>query len=515
MDTTSNRSAAPATSENAAEPGTTPRLSGKLGVGSISLMIIAGAAPLCVVGGPMVLGLALGNGAGLPIGYVATLVVLLLFVVGFTTMTPFVRSAGAFYSYVHAGLGRAAGIGTGYLAMLSYTCIFIGLFILFGTGVDALVKSYGGPALPWWLWAGVGLALTSYLGYRDVELSGKVLGVLLVAEVSIVLALNLWIVARGAGPEGLSTGMFSLKTIFSGAPGVGLIFAVLSFIGIEAAAVFRDEARDPARTVRRATVISVIVVGIFYTFTSWAVISGVGDSRVVQAATADPEGLFSSVALQYLGRVGADGDGRPGRDALGLDDRRASAVRGHGRDAEFDDFSNERHRVRRHLGRGVLALRARQRHEWVNTARRRQRRRYVHLRDVPFRLGYVESLCRYLHFGCGCPHRYFRERLARHRVWYRVDFGGRRLRWWCAMRGRFGRRRHELHRHDDGGGDDVLADRAGQAGAAVERRQRGQERGGAGRRRGRPRRCGTAPPCPSSRPGSWSSGRSGESVGSA
>ncbi|MFL0239542.1 APC family permease [Mycobacterium sp. SMC-17] len=306
MDTTANGSTAPATSENATEPGTTPRLSGKLGVGSISLMIIAGAAPLCVVGGPMVLGLALGNGAGLPIGYVATLVVLLLFVIGFTTMTPFVRSAGAFYSYVHAGLGRAAGIGTGYLAMLSYTCIFIGLFILFGTGVDALVKSYGGPASPWWLWAGVGLALTLFLGYRDVELSGKVLGVLLVAEVSIVLALDFWIVARGGGPEGLSGGMFSLKAIFSGAPGVGLIFAVLSFIGIEAAAVFRDEARDPARTVRRATIVSVVVVGLFYTFTSWAVISGVGDSRVVQAATADPEGLFSAVALQYLGRVGAD-----------------------------------------------------------------------------------------------------------------------------------------------------------------------------------------------------------------
>lgn len=294
------------TNENTTAPTATPRLTGRLGVASISLMIIAGAAPLCVVGGPMVLGFAFGNGAGLPMAYVTTLAVLLLFVIGFTTMTPFVRSAGAFYSYVHAGLGRAAGIGTGYLAILSYTCIFIGLFILFGIGTDALVTSYGGPALPWWLWAGVGLAMTSFLGYRDVELSGKVLGVLLVAEVSIVLALNLSIVAHGGGPEGLSHGVVSLKEIFSGAPGVGLIFAVLSFIGIEAAAVFRDEARDPARTVRRATIISVIVVGLFYTFTSWAVISGVGDSRVVEAATADPEGLLSAVALQFLGRVGSE-----------------------------------------------------------------------------------------------------------------------------------------------------------------------------------------------------------------
>ncbi len=282
------------------------RLHGTLGVASISLIIIAGAAPLCVVGGPMALGLALGNGAGLPAAYLATLAVLLLFVIGFTTMTPFVRSAGAFYSYVHAGLGRMAGIGTGYLAVLSYTCIYIGLYVLLGIGTDAMVTTYGGPSMPWWVWAAVGLAIIAFLGHRNVEVSGKVLGVLLVAEVGLVVVLNAAILLRGGGPEGLSDGVASLADAFSGAPGVALIFAVLSFIGIEAAAVFRDEAKDPVRTVRRATVVSVTVVGLFYAVTSWAVISGIGDSQVVAAATADPEGLLSSVALQYLGRVGAD-----------------------------------------------------------------------------------------------------------------------------------------------------------------------------------------------------------------
>lgn len=292
--------------ENASPTGESGRLHGRLGVPAVSLMIIAGAAPLCVVGGPMALGLALGNGPGLPMAYLATLAVLLLFVIGFTAMTPFVRSAGAFYSYVHAGLGRAAGIGTGYLAMLSYTCIYIGLYVLLGTGADALVQSYGGLALPWWLWAAVGLALISLLGYRNVEVSEKVLGILLIAEVGLILVLNAWIVLQGGGPEGLSRGVVSFKEVFSGAPGVALIFAVLSFIGIEAAAVFRDEAKDPVRTVRRATIISVTVVGLFYALTSWAVISGVGDSTIVAAATADPEGLLTSVAVQYLGNVGGD-----------------------------------------------------------------------------------------------------------------------------------------------------------------------------------------------------------------
>lgn len=297
MITSSHEKAAPE------QPG---RLHGKLGVLSISLIVIAGAAPLCVVGGPMALGLALGNGAGLPAAYLATLAVLLLFVIGFTTMTPFVRSTGAFYSYVHAGLGRTAGIGTGYLAILSYTCIYIGLYVLLGTGTDAMVRSYGAPSMPWWAWAAVGLGIISFLGHRNVEVSGKILGVLLVAEVSLILVLNVWTVVRGGGPEGLSRGFVSVEDIFSGAPGAALIFAVLSFIGIEAAAVFQDETKDPVRTVRRATVISVTVVGLFYAVTSWSVISGIGDSEVVAAATSDPEGLLSSVTRQYLGPVGAD-----------------------------------------------------------------------------------------------------------------------------------------------------------------------------------------------------------------
>ncbi|MFI2280769.1 APC family permease [Nocardia beijingensis] len=285
---------------------TEQRLHGNLGVVAISFMIIAGAAPLTVVGGPMALGLAIGNGAGLPTAYLATLVVLLLFVIGFTAMTPFVRSAGAFYAYVRAGLGRVAGIGTGYAALLSYVCIYIGLYVLFGTGLGALVERVDGPNLPWWLLAAGGLAAVSFLGYRNIELSGKVLGVLLVAEVAIVLVLDARIVAHGGGPEGLSHGFTSLTTVLSGAPGVALLFAVLSFIGIEAAVVFRDEARDPVRTIRRATILSVAAIGSFYAFTCWAMISAVGDTRVVGTAAAGSEDVLPALAMQYLGRAGAD-----------------------------------------------------------------------------------------------------------------------------------------------------------------------------------------------------------------
>jgi amino acid transporter len=106
------------------------------------------------------------------------------------------------------------------------------------------------------------------------------------------------------GHEGLSTGFLTPAQIGSGAPGLALLFAFLSFIGFEATAVFRDEARDPLRTIPRATFLALILIGVFYTVSTWALITAWGDSRVVEQATNDPSGLLPAATEQYLGAVG-------------------------------------------------------------------------------------------------------------------------------------------------------------------------------------------------------------------
>ncbi len=269
-------SAVPASSIAAAPARS--RLRGNLGVASIVFMVVAAASPLGVIGGPVPLGIAIGNGTGFPFTFVIATVVLLLFAVGFTTMTPYVKSAGAFYSYVDRSLGRAAGLGTGFAALLSYITLEAAVFGLIGPGVNSLLGSYGVPSLPWWIYAAVAFGVVVFLGYRNIELSGRVLAVLLVAEVLIVLVLDAVIVFGGNTPEGLSTGIVTPSAILSGAPGIGILFAILSFIGFEATAVFRDEARDPDRTIPRATYLSLVLIGVFYALSSWALISAVGDS---------------------------------------------------------------------------------------------------------------------------------------------------------------------------------------------------------------------------------------------
>jgi amino acid transporter len=280
-------------------------LRGNLGVASIVFMVVAAAAPLGVIGGVVPLGIASGNGAGFPATFIASTVVLLFFAVGFTAMTPYVEEAGAFFSYVRKSLGTPAGIGIAFVALVSYVALEAGVYGLLVPAGAAVVELFEGPALPWWLFAAVAFAVTTYLGYRNITVSSRVLGVLLTAEIAIVLVLDLVIVVRG-GDHGLSTGIVNPTAIFSGSLGIGLLFAIISYVGFEATAIFRDEARTPERTIPRATYLALILIGAFYAITSWALISGWGDEAAVQHATDSGATFLGDSAQRYIGLVGAD-----------------------------------------------------------------------------------------------------------------------------------------------------------------------------------------------------------------
>lgn len=282
------------------------RLRGRLGVAAIVFMVVAAAAPLGVIGGVVPLGIASGNGAGFPATFVVSTVILLLFAVGFTALTPYVQEAGAFFSYVRQSLGFSAGIGFGFVALVSYVALEAGVYGLLGPAGAGVVTLFGGPELPWWTLAAAAFVVTTYLGYRNISLSSRVLAVLLTAEIAIVLVLDLVIVVRGGGDDGLSASIVNPATVFSGSLGVGLLFALLSYIGFEATAIFRDEAKDPERTIPRATYVALILIGAFYTVTSWALISAWGDDAAVAKATESGGTFLADTAQTYLTTAGND-----------------------------------------------------------------------------------------------------------------------------------------------------------------------------------------------------------------
>ncbi len=288
-----------------ADRTSTAQLSGSLGVGSIVFMVVAAAAPLTVIAGTVPLGIAIGNGPAFPATFALCAVVLLLFAVGFCAMTPHVPSAGAFYAYVERGLGRVTGLGTAFLALATYTAVQLAVYGYVGVVIDGLVQHWGGPALPWWLWSFLVMAIVGLLGYRRIELSSRVLGALLLGEIAIVLVFDA-VVAGTGGAQGPSTALFVPAQIGSGSLGVALMFAIASFIGFEATAVFRDEARDPGRTIPRATYVALVLIGVFYTLSGWAVVTAWGDAGAVTAAGADPGNMLITTITNTLGPAGGD-----------------------------------------------------------------------------------------------------------------------------------------------------------------------------------------------------------------
>ena len=81
------------------------------------------------------------------------------------------------------------------------------------------------------------------------------------------------------------------------------MFALASFVGFEATAIYGEESRNPTRTVPLATYAAVSIIMIFFAFVTWAIISSYGVDHVVAAAFADPGNFWFAKSDEYLGRV--------------------------------------------------------------------------------------------------------------------------------------------------------------------------------------------------------------------
>lgn len=277
---------------------TAQRLSGALGTTSLVLSVLAFSAPIVTVSG-FIAFTVIFSGNTSPMAFLTATVALTIFAVGFTTMAKHIPRPGAFYAYVTMGLGKIVGLGGAYLAIVVYAVIITGLYCFTGITVAALIQSFGGPETQWWIWSFAAFALVSSLGYFHIELSAKVLSVVMILEVALVMTFNVATLVQG-GAEGLSAAPFNPVEFFShNEVGVSLLFAFLTFIGFEATALYRDEAKTPNKTIPRATYLAVILVGLLYTLTCYAMVSAYG-SAAADTATSNPTGMFNDALDRFV-----------------------------------------------------------------------------------------------------------------------------------------------------------------------------------------------------------------------
>lgn len=280
-------------------------LKGSLGVAPIVLMVVATAAPLTVMVANSPLIIMLGNGVSAPVDALIAAVIMFLFTAGFVAMSKYISNAGAFYAYIQKGLGRSVGLGSATLAVVSYALILLALQAFIGYAIAEAVSDFSGISLPWWVYSLATVAVIAYLGYRDIELSSKFLAIALVLEIAVVLLVNIAIFID-KGPSGMESAPFELSNIIAGSPGLGILFAIFSFIGFESTVIYREEARDPERTIPRATYTAVIIVGLFYVISMWCEVSAIGSANIDSYVEAHGADLYLALTEHYLGSVAMD-----------------------------------------------------------------------------------------------------------------------------------------------------------------------------------------------------------------
>jgi amino acid transporter len=279
--------------------------SNAMGVADIVFFVLAAVAPVGVIVSLTTLSIALGAGAGVPGTYLIAGLVLVLFAVGYVRMSRRMTNAGAFYAYISRGLGRVAGAAAAYVAVIAYNAATIGILGALAYFAHVALGDVLHIHLSWQLWAIIAFAIVAVLSYREVTLSAKVLGLALTAEVAVLLALDIGVLID-KGFHGFSLDVFKPSIVFSSGFGVSLMLAFGSFVGFEATAIYGEEAKDPARTVPRATYIAIGLISVFYLLTTWAVVSAYGVDAAQAAAAKDPTTFVFGAEFQYVGRFATD-----------------------------------------------------------------------------------------------------------------------------------------------------------------------------------------------------------------
>jgi amino acid transporter len=266
----------------------------RLGVPAVLFFVLAGVAPLTVAAGVIPTAYQTTGLTGIPAAFLVVAVILAVFATGYVAMTRHITNSGAFYAFVSRGISRPAGVAAALVALLSYSFLQVGLYGALGPAAAAQAAARLGIHAPWWEWALAAWAVITVLGLLRVDITGRVLGVLLTAEIAVVLAETVAGLAHPAGGQlsftTLSPG--DLTSAGFGTFGVLAVVAVLGFVGFEQAPVLAEEARNARRTIPVATYVALGMIAVVYAGASWAMAAHAGTRHVAATAAQQGPGLL-------------------------------------------------------------------------------------------------------------------------------------------------------------------------------------------------------------------------------
>jgi amino acid transporter len=239
-------------------------------------------------------------GAAIPLCYGIGLVLALLVVHQFSELAVELPTSGAWYTFVAQGLGTHWGFMTGWLTLTFYGLVTPASLILSGYILQGLCLRWTGFTLHWAVWFLLEIGLILALCCRNINKSLRLDLLLLGFEGIVALLLAVTVLVKVSQSGQLTVAPFNPTAIPAGGNIVsGIILAILSFVGFEAAATLGEETQNPRRAIPKALWISVTLVGLFYLIMSYVIVVGYGIDRM--AIFAQDPAPIDTIAHRFLG----------------------------------------------------------------------------------------------------------------------------------------------------------------------------------------------------------------------
>jgi amino acid transporter len=242
-------------------------------------------------------------GFALPFGILLAMLVCLIMASTIGAFSSKLPSAGFAYTFNTHAFGKGTGFTSGWILVLAYGVVGPMLFSAMGGFGNQFLVSQWNLNIPWWVISAVMMLIIWFIGSRGISSSAKTALIFLTLEVGVLLSLFATIIDKG-GASGNTVSPFNPAHSLTGVSGIGfgMLWGILMFVGFESAGTLGEETRNPRRTVPRALMYAVVLIGIVYVLSGYAAAIGYGQGHVHALAT--DSSPLTTLATRFWGADG-------------------------------------------------------------------------------------------------------------------------------------------------------------------------------------------------------------------
>lgn len=200
-----------------------------------------------------------------------------------------IPSAGSAYDWLWKATKPGLGLWVGWIMTAYYVVVVFLQPILFGLFFNEFVRFFGINPSNWTYLLGVFLStvIIAPAVYKEVNVTAKTAMIFMLFEMATILALTVTIMIVQGSHGHLSAVPFNPSAATGGFRNIfqAVLFGILAFTGFDVISTVAEETKTPKVLIPKATIIAVLLVGIFWMFTSWAFSLSVSPKQVADLAS--------------------------------------------------------------------------------------------------------------------------------------------------------------------------------------------------------------------------------------